>query len=272
MDSHMTGLVYGLANSEYHSIPALSASGLKLLAKTPFHYRNRPTKPPTSAMFAGTLAHCAILESSEFFSRYVIRPAEIDLRTKDGKAWMASVPAGMEVITEEQARTARMQELAVHEMPAIAPLLAVGQPEVSAFWVDEQTGERCKCRPDWVHTVEGGVILLDVKTATDASPSGFQRAMWNFRYDLQAAWYSDGFEKASGVPVLAFVFVVVESDAPHAAAAYCLSDETMAAAREDNRRLLDLYAECKRTDTWPGYPTSIGILNRPAWANAQTKE
>jgi hypothetical protein len=40
-------------------------------------------------------------------------------------------------------------------------------------------------------------------------------------------------------------------------------------ARSDNRRLLNLYAECKRTGNWPGYQSGIQIVNLPAWAQRQ---
>jgi hypothetical protein len=30
--------------------------------------------------------------------------------------------------------------------------------------------------------------------------------------------------------------------------------------------LLDLYAECKASGNWPGYPSTIQPLSLPAWA------
>ena len=98
-----------------------------------------------------------------------------------------------------------------------------------------------------------------------ATTAGFSRAIANWDYHLQAAWYSDGYTLTTGNPVLGFVFGAVESAWPHAAAAYMLDDAGLDKARAENRRLLDLYAECKRTGVWPGYQASIQAISLPAW-------
>lgn len=270
-DFHL-GLMHGMPNAEYHSVEALSASGLRHLARSPRHYfaatldPHRPVSEPTAAMKAGTLAHCALLEPDALFERYVIKPPGQDGRTKEGKAWLASVPVGLEVCSAEQMATAKTQAVSVrYNLPEVAKMLATGQPEVSAFWVDESTGAMCKCRPDWVHETSAGTVLLDLKTTTDASLRGFPRSLANFGYHRQAAHYSDGFALTTGVPVVGFVFVCVESDWPHAAAAYILDDESMAVARDQNRELMNLYAECKASGEWPGYPNEIQSLALPAW-------
>ena len=268
-----TGLVYGLENEAYHALDALSASGLKLLRRSPAHYYgqvldpDRPVREPSPAMAAGTLAHCAILEPQEVAARYVVKPDGLDMRTKDGKAWAASLSGAQTVITAEQLQTAQRQAAAVRALPEIGELFnARGHAEVSAFWTDSETGVQCKCRPDWVAPVGDGVLLLDVKTAKDASPEGFARAVWNFGYHLQSSWYMDGYTRASGLPVLGFVFVAVESDHPHCAAAYVLDDDTLRQASAENARLLSLYSACRASGTWPGYPTGVGILKMPPWA------
>lgn len=268
----MTGLVRGLSNTDYHAMPALGSSGLKRLAQSPAHYYGsalqpgRPVAEPTPSMVAGTLAHCLILEPEALGSRYIVKPDGLDGRTKEGKAWAASVAPGLEVVSAEQMAVAERQAAAVRMLPQVAELLASGEPEVSAFWIDDGTGTHCKCRPDWVTTTSGGVILLDIKTAQDASPAGFSRAAARFGYHLQDAWYSVGFEKASGQRVLGFVFAVVESEWPHAAAAYMLDDDARLRAQSENRRLLTLHAECMTRNEWPAYGNEIQLLSLPAWA------
>ncbi|MFM8899046.1 MAG: PD-(D/E)XK nuclease-like domain-containing protein [Burkholderiales bacterium] len=269
----MQGIVPVMPNGAYHARHAVSASGLKALSKSPRHYwaahldPNREPKEPTPAMKAGTLAHCMILEPESFQARYVIRPDGLDMRTKAGKAWSEGAPSWADIISQSEHRAASLQSQAVRALPEVSALLAKGQPEVSAFWVDQTTGSACKCRPDWVSPAGAGVVLVDIKTCPDASPKGFARAVANFRYDLQAAWYSHGYEHASGLPVLGFVFAAVEHDYPHAAAAYMLDDDTLAKARAECDRLLALHRQCTDTGNWPGYPEHIQLLTLPAWAN-----
>jgi exodeoxyribonuclease VIII len=169
-------------------------------------------------------------------------------------------------VLQEHMDAAAAQVAALAALPDIADLMRDGQAEVSAFWRDDDSGAACKLRADWVARRDAGVILVDGKTAIDASPDGFARAVVNFRYDLQAAWYSAGYEIATGTPVLGFVFACVESEYPHAAAAYMLPDDVLDRARATIRGLMARYAECLASDEWPGYSQDIQLLQLPGWA------
>jgi hypothetical protein len=78
-----------LTNADYHADPAISASHLKAVMQSPYHYWSRylnpqrPTMEPTAAMRLGSLAHCAVLEPDELHNRYAIAP---DRRSNAGKA------------------------------------------------------------------------------------------------------------------------------------------------------------------------------------------
>ena len=228
---------------------------------------DRPARPdPTPAMFTGTLAHCAILEPHAFDERYPTGP-EVDTRAaKVWKEWAARLAPDQVGVKPSERATAFAQAAAVRQVQPLAELLAKGVPEVSAYWVDAASGVRCRCRPDWVHPVGTGVILVDVKTATNAHPRDFGRSVVNFSYHVQAAFYSDGYEAASGAPVLGFVFAACEKDYPYAAAACMLTDEDLEAGRRRYRASLATYAECQRTGVWPGWGDTVHLLQLPAWA------
>lgn len=268
------GIHYNISNSDYHASKGVSKSRLDVLARSPAHYfakyldKDNPKKDePTAAMIAGTLAHCAILEPDEFGLRYVVLPTGLDRRTKEGKAAFAELEAsGKEVILEDQYKTAQRQAASVCRLPDIAMALEKGRAEVSAYWTDEKTGLLCKCRPDLVYSCEAGDILLDVKTTKDASPREFSRSIANYRYDVQAAFYSDGYALASGRRVLAFIFVAVESEYPHLAAAYQIDEASIMAGREKYRRDLETLKNCHERNEWPGYSTAIEPISLPAWA------
>lgn len=271
-ESLRLGLIPTMPPEVYHSILAMSAGGLKRMRQSPAHFYglqmdpNRPAGGETTpAMKNGTLVHCALFEPGELEARYVVKPVGMDGRTKEGRAWVEA-NAGREIVDASQMAAAKAQAAAVRALPDVGALLSDGMPEASAFWIDDTTAELCKCRPDWVSPAGDGVVLVDGKTCQDASPDGFGRAIWNYCYHLQAAWYSDGCEAATGQRVHGFVFAAVESAWPHQAAAYMLGDDVLDAARRENRRLLNLYAECKRSGVWPGYPAGIQQVNLPTWA------
>jgi exodeoxyribonuclease VIII len=265
--------------SEYHAAPAISNSALNKLAQSPYHYwahyiaEGRPVIEPTPAMRAGTLAHCAILEPDELQMRYVVRPADIDGRTKEGKAWLAeALLSRREVVTAAEMATAQAQRAAVLEVPELASLLGAGLAEQSIFWTDTATGVECKARPDWVHTLpDGRAILVDVKTTPDVAPDSFAKSVANFGYHRQAAFYTEGYRRATGVEVAAFIFAAVTNGYPYVAAAFLLHEDALERGTRECVALLRKYAECKETNTWPRPAEGVTVLNLPAWSKEITE-
>jgi PDDEXK-like domain of unknown function (DUF3799) len=270
-------VIRGMPNERYHAGPGLSHSGAKRLLITPFHFHaldqarddDVPSTQPTPQQLNGTLVHCAFLEPGEFEARYVIAP-DVRRNTRAYREFAAELEGtGFQPITAEQRDAAYRQANALRTLPDIAQLMRRGEPELSVYWRDPATAALCKCRPDWKSPVgrdDSSVILLDVKTAADASPEGFARAVAKFGYHTQADWYCSGYALATGVPVHGMVFAVVESEYPHACAAYMLSDEALRRGREDNMRARELYAQCLKTERWPGYAPQIQIIDLPRWA------
>lgn len=277
MSTHqLPGIKRGLSNADYHAGAGLSCSQVKRLRKTPWHFyameqHSAPPKMPTAAMMQGTLAHCAFLEPDEFPKRYHVAPEDLSKNSNAYRALKAK-HAGLEVITPVEYERAQAQAAALRALPELASLMEHGAPEVSAYWFEDDHDMPepvlCRCRPDWVAEVAygTGVVLVDVKTATDASPDGFARACENFSYHLQADWYCRGYAKAAGIDVHGMVFAVVESEFPYASALYMLSDAALNAARRANRQALQTYARCRAAQSWPGYPAGIQVIDLPPWA------
>lgn len=256
---------------EYHGGEGISKTGLDRIARSPAHFYAStldPSRPPErdrAGQLEGQLAHCAILEPAEFDKRYIVGP-DVSRNTKAWKEFLES--AGDRIaIKPDQYEVAMRQAESVRRLPDIAEALAAGDPEVSAYWTDPRTSVLCRCRPDWVHPVgEDAVILLDVKTYSDASPEEFARQCARKAYHKQAAYYSDGYAAASGKRVLAFIFIAVETDWPYAAGATMLDDQAIEQGRIEYRRNLETYAQCLKTGQWPGYSTGIETVSLPRWA------
>lgn len=284
---------HGMSNEDYHSGPGISNSGLGDILQSPLHYYarhldpNRPPEPEKAGQLEGNLAHCAVLEPNEFDKRYAVTPADAPRKptsiqrnakkpspeTVKAIEWWDNWNAktgGMITVTAEQYETALRQRDAVWALPDVAEALSKGHAEVSAYWRDKDTDALCRVRPDFVHDAgRSGVVLLDLKTYSDASPNEFTRQVARKAYHRQAAYYSDGYALASGRPVLAFIFVAVEMPWPNAASAVMLDDAGLSAGRAMYRRALNLYAECLANNTWPGYSDAIELVSLPAYMTGE---
>jgi hypothetical protein len=281
------GIVYDMPAEQYHAVEALSATGLRLLARSAWHYKHRISTEPTPAMLRGTLAHCAVLEPNAMAERYVVVPADAPRRPTAAQ-WAAKKPsdesraamewwtdfkdhaASRQIVSAADYAITQMQLQAIACEPTIAEILSEGAGEVSVFWVDEESGVYCKARPDWMRRRDS-ITLLDLKSTADESPSGFGRAAARMKYHLQRAHYVAGVQAISGVKVDEFVFCAVSSAPPVLAVPYVLTDELKEQADDERRELIDLYARCQRENTWPAYGTGLQILDFPAYAKRDTE-
>jgi exodeoxyribonuclease VIII len=285
--ARVLGLVPDLSNEDYQASPGLSSSQLQDLARSPAHYwglhrdPRRPPAPTRAGQLEGTLAHCALLEPDEFDARYVrlkpgdpARPTEAQIHAANRSAktldaidfWRmlrAANPHALEFITPTQYEVAMRQADNLRALPEVAELLDAGSPEISAYWVDEETGVYCRCRPDWAHPAgDTGCVLLDVKTCEDATDEGFRWVIKRKGYFRQDAHYSRGFGAAARRTVHGFVFAAVESAWPYVARTHTIDGPSREQAEQENAALLRLYAKCERDGLWPGgRDPGINLIN-----------
>jgi hypothetical protein len=260
-------------NTDYHAHAAISKSHLDQVAKSPLHYwaryldPNRVVPEPTPAMAIGSAVHTHVLELDQWDARYVSAPDGIDRRTKAGKAeWEAftAAAAGRTVLPKADVALVMRMAQSVFSHPAAAMLLALpGKAETTHMWTDAATGLQCKCRPDWL--TDDGRLLVDLKTTENASPREFGRSIATWRYHVQASWYLDGIEQATGTRPEQFLFLCVEKKAPYAVAVYAADAEMIAAGAQAAARDLNVLATCKAAGAWPGYSDQIEPISLPPW-------
>lgn len=258
-----------VTNAQYHADPAVSKSHLDIVAKSPRHYWHRFLDPnrvipePTPAMVLGSAVHTRVLEPHRYDIEYAVAP-QVNRATKAGKeAWAEFVEqAGRKtVLTAEQDELAAAVANAVWNHPAASLVLSKpGLVEQTYSWVDEATGEKCKCRPDWHSDCRR--LLVDLKTTEDASPAGFARSIYKFRYHVQANWYQRPFAEAEQ-----FVFIAVEKSPPYLVGVYVATPEMVAAGGRTADRDLARLAECRAADEWPGYSDEIVPIDLPRWSD-----
>jgi hypothetical protein len=256
---------YGMPHAEYLAVPAMSSSGIKRFLRSPAHYRVGFTSIDASAAAVGTATHLAVLEPARFDTEVAVSP-RFDKRTKAGKIefdqW-AAAHAGRVVITADEWQSVRLMADAVRSHPAAEALLQVGVAEVSMMWADAATGVSCKSRADWLRP-DG--LLVDLKTGRDASPTGFARAIGQYGYALQAAWYLAGARAVLREEPAGFVFIAVEKEPPYAVGVYALDASSVDAAADRIASALVRLRECEQTGRWPAYSSLVETINAPSWA------
>ncbi len=201
----------------------------------------------------------------------IARLKEVDRSVRIYEDVLAEAVGRKTIIQDEDwARLMGMQKMLLAH-PTIGGLFDEGRPEVSAYWTDEETGVLCKIRPDWLLPIKATDhhrhMLIDLKSAIDASQEGFERAVYNFGYHISAAMYLEGWEKATGEDLSGyFLFVAQEHQRPYALAPYPIDDDALAIGKVRFHEALRVYAACLESDEWPGYPANFQPVGLPPWA------
>lgn len=270
------GIFANVDEEQYHAGPGLSSTDIKHLLRSPAHYRAyRSTHKgqTTDVKALGSALHIGILEPWRFASA-VVRGLAHDRRTRVNRLrWEEYEQEHANKIIVPHGKWEQMRATidAVLAHPTASTLLATGVAERSIYWVDDApldahdpTFRLCKARADWIDRDAHGVIV-DLKSALDASFTGFARACTSYDYAIQAAWYLHGCARA-GFEADAFIFVAFEKTPPYAVGVYELPEQMLAMARHRIARMLKVYDACLESGEWPAYDSAVRRLEFPPWA------
>ncbi|MFD8919406.1 PD-(D/E)XK nuclease-like domain-containing protein [Streptomyces sp. NPDC059569] len=183
--------------------------------------------------------------------------------------------AGLVPVLAGDWATAKAMAHQVAEHPAAGTLFQGGTSEVSLFWQDKATGLWCRGRIDYLRQLTGLTLSVDYKTTKDASPDAIRRAIHEYGYNLQAAWYMTGLEALRPDDEQRFVFVFQQKTAPYLITVRELDQQALDIGRAKAERALRLYAECTAADRWPdwtGPVADIPFINLPTWAAIRDTE
>ncbi len=262
--------IYTLTAEAYHADPALGSTGARLLVnECPAAYRLNVSESKTE-FDIGTAAHLLVLEPDAFGAKVAAIPFD-SYRTKAAQeARDAARVEGRTPLLPDQLAAVQAMRDAILADPVAGRAFQGGAAEQSLFWRDPEFGVICKTRPDWLPG--HGRYLVDIKTSTNANPKKFEKAIAEFGYHQQAAWYLDGVEAVTGTRPARFAFVVVSKKAPHLVTTCWIDDEAIQWGRILNRRARGLFAWCLEHDQWPAFqPDIIGqraafTVGLPHWA------
>lgn len=253
----------------YHASDAVSHSSLKRMEESAAKYKwelDHPNeRPPSKAFELGTAIHCALLEPEVFEKTYAAMP-KFDGRTKEGKAgkadWEISNQGKIGLQPEEWKSLTKVRQSVLTDQ-FYKQFFVSGKKEKSFFADDPETGLRLRCRPD-NYVVESGIVV-DLKTTDDASQHSFNIDITKYKYFVQASFYVDVLELATGVRPKAFVIVAVEKTKDCDMNAFYISEEELELGRKMYRTWLRKLSECIKSNAWSGYERQFIRYKAPQW-------
>lgn len=262
--------VYDLTPEVYHGDccdgPSISSSGLKVIALdgpamfwagSIFNPRAKP-REWTDALAFGSAAHAAILEPAEFERRFIISEYP-DFRTNAAKDWRAEqTAAGLIVISEEKAAEIAAMAEAMDEHPLARRMLEAGRVEQSLVWRDG-SGLWLKARPDFL-PLQSGRWIVDYKTTCDLRRF-WNQAVFDLRYDLQAALYHRALKEIAGIEAKGLLFIAQEKKPPYRVGLFPFHADGFVTWRRAERDLAAAIAAAVHgfeTGEWPtGYEQPV---------------
>lgn len=262
----MAHQVVGLTNAEYRAQRGYSKSDLDYIHQSPALLewaRNAPSDG-SDAVDLGTHVHCAVLEPDVFAETYRKAPAGRSTLADRSRfdAFLASCKASGKIALDADTydMVIAMRDSVLAHPTARDLLTGDGISESSIF--GELEGVRVKCRPD--RLIRERNILVDVKKVDDIRH--IARSIQEFRYYVQAAFYSDIYEQWTGHKPR-FIFVAVgqrRSIGRHPVRVFELEQAWVDAGRQEYKDDLERVREMEEF----GAGMHVEVLELPRWARS----
>lgn len=199
----------------------------------------------------------AILEPARFETDVIRGPED-----RRGNKWKDAIEeAGSKtLLTSGDYATCLAAQEVVMKSPTVRDLVQskYAMAEASVFWHDEESGMRCKCRPDLLVKK----TILDLKTAS--SIKFFDRDAFKFGYQIQQSHYVDGLDNQMDGGH-AFLFLAVEKEHPFCWSIFEYDARSDLRAKAMWRVALNTWASCVKSGLFPSYPERQ-IMSLPDYA------
>lgn len=217
-------------------------------------------KDKTDALALGSAVDAALCPCPHA-KPLVVRPADIDGRTKEGKGWLAE-HAGHQVITAAMGETIdRIRDRMAAPVQMMLEMAAERQQFQRVFRAVSPEGLPVQCRFDILR----GDQPYDLKT-TSTTLEAWPRSAWEYGYAFQAAWYS-WVAGLCGRKLAPMRYLVVETRSPWRSCIYTPDSEWLAAGEAQRMQAVDLLTDAWRSDCWSDNGPLDRILSLPRWAN-----
>jgi PDDEXK-like domain of unknown function (DUF3799) len=248
----------------YHATKALSASQLKLLAKSPKHYqklfleKKEDDEDESNTLRIGRLIHEFILQPTMFKEKYAIMPdpnnftglirtvddiknklKEVGIKPKGNKKedlikQLQSLNLGLHIWEEIITALGSKERITNDESDMLVGIYNSIQnydfaKELLKIGDPEVSGywfdEEYKVNCKFrADMITNNGYILEFKSTQDATYESFKRDIKKYRYDISAAWYLRGYKAITGQDAKAFIFIPMEKKEPYSVCLYPADD------------------------------------------------
>jgi hypothetical protein len=118
----------------------------------------------------------------------------------------------------------------------------------------------------------GRPLIVDYKTANSVAPGAIRKAVHNYGYHQQDAWYIDAVRALDLLRDAVFLFVFQQKEPPYLITVAQLDAKATEIGRDLNRQALERFRDCQQSGVWPGYSTDVELISLPGWAVRQHEE
>lgn len=276
--------IYDMPASVYHTMPSMSFSTLKGLSPENtlrdfwFNSWLNPTRnfldgaSSTQALHFGQALHCYMLEPDVFKARWQADPKyktsskPFTIGGAEGGQWdelrgmvdaLQEYPRIWGMINGGKTEVTMLHALTIHDHGIMAVQTTPELADQSAIVLP------VRCR----HDIYKEHYSVDLKFVEDVSESAIGQMFTKYRYDQQAAWYTDIMQACGNGTHQNFAFVFIEKKPPHKIMAVQLDGNVLAEARRANHSFLQRYRTAMQqygpAVKWPAYPDKVRMLYLP---------
>ena len=267
----------------------MSSGELKEFPVCPHRWKAgyRDNEESTDSQEWGSLIDTLLLDPARYPEKYAVAPATYLAEGKKKgdppteKPWNRNATVckeweeaqtGKIVVKEPYMKEASKAFSVLKDDPVVSEILIVSEKQVmvTAIYANEATGIEVPLRglidiaP--YRDYEGyGKGLIDLKTCISAHESVWKKAVFQHGYHIQAAFYLDLYNAATGEFRNEFRHIAQESFSPYEIGKHLLSAEFIGLGRDKYQNALALYCQCIKNNYWLNYQ-DLAISSINGWS------
>lgn len=273
----------------------MSRGELVQFSKCPSRWKLGYQEEETKATEWGSLLDCLVTQPGQFEKLYAVAPEKYPAKQTKAEIaagepvemkpwnWNATfcddwyreqLSAGKTCVKSDTAKEAFAAQDRLMEDRRLSDFLFRSRKQVlvQVEYEDHDSGiiVPMKCLIDLAPMPDDeiyGRAIGDFKTAKDASPSAWEKEVFNRNYHVQGSMYLDAMNAAGGTDYTQFAHLISENVAPYETGRRFLSDEYLKLGRAFYKRALADYCYCLKTGIYPGYDDGFDVRgeNRDGW-------